>query len=180
MALGDKFSGVVSSSFSDYLFEKYKTAKEAKSFDRHLIAMYDPKFRRARDISVADDPYVYGTVQSMFHQANNQFYNFDISDKIDIWIMEYTDASAGYVDWHMDFDGKSLHDNSLGQQIKIAMSIGLSDNYTGGELEFDDSIVFLKKGEFVVFPSMFRHRVQPIKQGTRVSMVAWQYGPNWK
>lgn len=180
MALGDKFSGLVSSSFSDYLLEKYKAAKEAKAFDKHLIAMYDPKFRRARDINVADDPYIYNTVQSIFHQANQQFYNFDISSKIEIWIMEYTEASAGYVDWHMDFEGKSLHNNDVGEQIKLAMSLGLTDDYTGGELEFDEGIIQLKKDNFVVFPSMFRHRVQPVKQGTRVSMVAWQYGPNWK
>ena len=179
MALGDKFISTVSSSFSDYLLEKYKAAKETNSFDKKLIAMYDPKFRRAKDISVADDPYIFNTVQSLFHQANSN-YEFDLNNKIDIWIMEYTEGSAGYVDWHTDFDSKSLHDNSIGEQITLSISLGLSEDYQGGVLEFDDGIISLKKNDFVVFPSMFRHRVTPVSKGTRITMVAWQYGPNWK
>jgi len=180
MALGKKFYGTVASGFSGYCLEQYKKAKESNSFDKHLIAFYDKKFRRAKDISVADNPLIFSTIQGIFREANKD-YKFVLHEHhIDIWIMEYTEGAAGYVDWHVDFEGKSLADNAVGEQIKLSMSLALTEDYKGGELEFDEGRVELGTNDLVVFPSFFRHKVNPVKQGTRVALVAWQYGPNWK
>jgi|TARA_R110000824_G_scaffold89525_1_gene219432 predicted 2-oxoglutarate/Fe(II)-dependent dioxygenase YbiX len=53
---------------------------------------------------------------------------------------------------------------------------GLNDNYTGGELVlFGDTIVELKQGELIIFPSSFLypHKVKPVKKGTRYSYISW-------
>ena len=58
----------------------------------------------------------------------------------------------------------------------------LNDNYKGGELEFKDShkniSLNLTKGDMVVFPSFLLHRVKPILDGTRISLVGWIVGQN--
>ena len=56
----------------------------------------------------------------------------------------------------------------------------------GGDLEFDlryqekPKIVICKelknKGSMVVFPSFVWHRVKPVTEGTRYSLVAWNLG----
>jgi len=53
-----------------------------------------------------------------------------------------------------------------------------NDNFTGGEFVFwDDYKINLKKGDLVVFPSLFMytHRVNEITQGTRYSLVCWYW-----
>ena len=64
--------------------------------------------------------------------------------------------------------------------------------YEGGDLEFDlrdksDSTsniqttkIARKKGSIIVFPSFVWHRVTPVTQGTRYSLVIWNCGLPFK
>jgi hypothetical protein len=55
---------------------------------------------------------------------------------------------------------------------------GLNNDYTGGELVFwEDSIVPLKEGEIMIFPSnfLYPHRVDMVTKGTRYSYVSWTW-----
>lgn len=55
---------------------------------------------------------------------------------------------------------------------------GLNNDYTGGELVFwEDSILPLKAGEIMIFPSCFLypHRVDLVTKGTRYSYVSWAW-----
>jgi Rps23 Pro-64 3,4-dihydroxylase Tpa1-like proline 4-hydroxylase len=65
---------------------------------------------------------------------------------------------------------------------ELSCIINLNDNYKGGELSFFDNYsnkeilqCALKKGSVVFFPSnfMYPHKINPIKKGTRYSIVAW-------
>ena len=150
MALGDKVTGSVSSMFLDHCIARYNVAKEQNELRRDAVTMYSRKFRRAKDISVADDPIIRSTIQTLMMSHNNAHYEFDLNDDIEIYIMEYTEASAGYVDWHNDFAAKPLYDQSLGKQIKLSMSLMLNDDFTGGELEFDEGPQQLGKGEYLL------------------------------
>ena len=67
----------------------------------------------------------------------------------------------------------------------------LSDpsDYKGGELEFsfptpeNRNISSIKEiitqGSIVVFPSFIWHRVKPVTEGTRYSLVIWSIGNNF-
>ena len=63
----------------------------------------------------------------------------------------------------------------------LSIIINLNDEYEGGDLVFTDQkdnvIKRLKlgKGSILFFPSnfMYPHSIQPIKKGTRYSIVAW-------
>ena len=79
--------------------------------------------------------------------------------------------------------------NVRGKIRKLSMTICLSDekDYKGGEFEFQprfeenpNHIVECKevrqKGSIVVFPSFIWHRVKPVTEGTRYSLVVWNLG----
>jgi len=177
MAVIDQYFGKVSSSFSEYLLDKYNSSDLTK--DRRT------KFRRASDVNISDDTFVQNTIKFLFEKANNESYHFDLNDKIDIHLIDYEADAVGFLDWHTDFMGAGIRDNSVGEYIKMSLSLGLNDDFEGGQLEFDKQFAIseptrLNKNDYVIFPAFHRHRVLPVSKGKRVVCVAWAYGPNWK
>jgi PKHD-type hydroxylase len=102
-----------------------------------------------------------------------------------------------FYDWHCDswdqpynnLDNKDTH----GKIRKLSVTCSLSDpkDYKGGELEFqfrntDDPtptrpcLEILPRGSIVVFPSFVWHRVKPVTEGTRYSLVIWNLGYPFK
>jgi hypothetical protein len=71
---------------------------------------------------------------------------------------------------HSLFEGKE-------KGIPILSVLGiLNDNYEGGEfIMFEKEEVKLKKGDLLIFPSIFLypHKVEPVKKGTRYSFISW-------
>ena len=71
---------------------------------------------------------------------------------------------------HTIFDGKR-------KGVPILSCLGaLNDDYTGGEFVlFGDTVVELKKGELLIFPSTFLypHKVEPVKKGKRYTYISW-------
>jgi hypothetical protein len=68
------------------------------------------------------------------------------------------------------FDG-----NKKGIPIVSVLGI-LNDNYEGGEfIMFEDEEIKFKKGDILVFPSIFLypHKVEPVTKGTRYSFISW-------
>ena len=87
---------------------------------------------------------------------------------------------GGKYDWHSDYGVSPKR----GVYRKLSMTIQLSDpsEYEGGELEIVDyynrTHIFPKeKGMFIVFDSRIPHRVCPVTNGTRMSLVGWANGP---
>jgi len=70
----------------------------------------------------------------------------------------------------------SLYDG-INKGIPILTIIGLlNDDFDGGDLiMFEDTKVPLKKGDIVIFPSvfLFPHKIEKIIKGTRYSVVSW-------
>jgi len=74
---------------------------------------------------------------------------------------------GGFYSWHTDHFEQ--HPRSL------SALLFLNDDFTGGELEFDDLTIKPQRGHVALFPSnfMFRHRVTPVEAGTRYTCVTW-------
>ena len=71
---------------------------------------------------------------------------------------------------HSMFDG-----NQKGIPILSVLGI-LNDDYEGGEfIMLEDEEIKLKKGDILVFPSIFLypHKVEPVTKGTRYSFISW-------
>jgi len=115
--------------------------------------------------------------------ANRMSFNFNIENHAEIQYTMYSADKKGHFDWHEDVQwGKEDFSDR-----KLSVTIQLSDpaEYEGGNFEFEfappiDPTLAKKKGTVVVFPSYLRHRVTPVTQGVRKSLVAWFEGPRWK
>ena len=60
----------------------------------------------------------------------------------------------------------------------ISMIALINDNFSGGEfVMFDTEVYKLKKGQVIIFPSifLFPHKVNPVTNGERISMVSWVF-----
>ena len=82
-----------------------------------------------------------------------------------------------HYDWHID--RRPVHQGE--DEKKLSFSLILNENYEGGELEFknsDENISLdLNKGDMVIFPSTLLHRVKPVTNKIRKSLVGWMIGP---
>ena len=118
----------------------------------------------------------------------NKRYRFDLTGFAEDLQFTIYEPGAFYT-WHQDgLDGRVAH-------RKLSMVLQLSDpaDYEGGELQLfdiyedaDDTQLeefrtsSVKRGTAIVFPSFEYHRVMPLRQGVRYSLVAWISGPPFR
>ena len=83
------------------------------------------------------------------------------------------------------------NDPSNGKIRKLSVTVTLSDpkEYKGGEFQLTELdprenrtyiTIPKKKNSIVVFHSNDWHRVKPVTEGVRYSLVGWVLGPKWK
>lgn len=121
-------------------------------------------------------------------EANKELWNFDLhSAPENIQYTEYYAHENGHYDWHQD-----IGPGELPSKRKISITVQLSDSeeYEGGELQIttggDTSNNWgaqtcpRGRGVVVLFPSYMMHRVSPVKEGTRKSLVLWVGGSHYK
>ena len=123
---------------------------------------------------------MYKDIEKTMLQANNNHFGFE-----DMRLTEpgqFTHyLTGGFYDWHMDNDVTFIHQPPV---RKISMTLLLSDptTFEGGELEFmsKGKTAKLKQGQAIFFASWLQHRVKPVTQGERKSLVMWFGGPSFK
>ena len=144
---------------------------------------------RKSDIVWIDDQWVYDLIWDYMLAANEQAgWNYEITAAESPQLTRYKET--GYYTWHADGIGSHNEvyhdpDNKFrhGNTRKLTMSVILNDDYTAGDLEIfkaDNPLPKLKEGSIVVFPSFLHHRVTPVTEGTRYSLVSWFLGPPFK
>lgn len=103
--------------------------------------------------------WVYNLMQSYAREAQEALgidRVISIQDKIQL----STYYPGDHYDWHRD-------------ARVMSCSVLLSNNFTGGRLEFKEGGPLLKReGHAVFFPDVL-HRVRPVLEGTRDSLVVW-------
>jgi len=94
---------------------------------------------------------------------------FELSGLGDFQFTEY--QKDDYYNWHTDSTKDVFKERFYSTIIQI------SDEYEGGELEIieNDSHITLEKGlgNLFLFPSTYLHRIKPITNGVRYSLVNW-------
>tara|TARA_B100001996_G_scaffold195791_1_gene149995 strand:- start:1229 stop:1966 length:738 start_codon:yes stop_codon:yes gene_type:complete len=143
-------------------------------------------------------PFLYQYIQ----QANHHLFQYDITGLYynNIHHLEYKEGH--FHSWHIDNNGcdsvafeppcsRALLNLPKQYCRKLSFTLQLSDpeDYTGGELEIevnssDDpkKTVTLDKdrGTLGIFDPRTRHRISPVKSGTRKALVGWAIGPRWR
>lgn len=120
-------------------------------------------------------------------EVNERFFNMALTQCEPAQLALYTaakdpDGVNSHYDWHWD-----MLTPAPGVPRKLSMCLMLSDpaEFEGGDLEvMAGSAVPLKlqqqQGRAWFFPSYLLHRVTPVTQGTRRSMVVWAGGPGFR
>ena len=156
------------------------------------------KLYKTRNSSIVwlDDPCIYREVMPFVHEANTfGGWNFNIEHPESCQFTKYRETQ--HYTWHQDSFPKPINKpntphHGLTRKLSVTVSLADGDSYEGGDLEFDlrnnsDSTNNIqtvkaarKKGSIVVFPSFVWHRVTPVTQGTRYSLVVWNLGAPFK
>ena len=154
---------------------------------------------RKSGIFFSSDQWLFDLIWPFMQDANKGAgWGYDVSGCEAIQITKYD--SSDYYHWHKDGNGCQMSkyqepDNTWlnGNVRKLSMTVILGDAYTGGEFQIaslnsskDSFEVTVHTppvggvGSIVVFPSFLMHRIKPVKEGARYSLVAWFVGPPFK
>lgn len=132
-------------------------------------------------LSSSDSDYywIFQRCTSAVIELNKKFWNFDLKHIEGLQYTAYDDQGDHY-SWHMDMMYRDL------QNRKLSFSIHLDDasSYQGCDLEIlvgkDPAETRRGQGTMIVFPSYILHRVTPIQEGSRHSLVGWVCGPRFR
>jgi PKHD-type hydroxylase len=123
--------------------------------------------------------WIYDKIGELAAVANKEMWNFDIWGFPDN--LQYTiyHGNGGHYDWHLD-----LGPNMSNRKLSVVVQLAGPNEYEGGDLEINvgGSILTVprEKGLVCFFPSFLLHRVTPTTAGTRISLVTWLGGNNFR
>jgi len=127
-----------------------------------------------------DTHWIYQRLTDQITAANQQVFKFDIDYIECLQYTEYLELGDRY-EQHVDMQERSLHNR------KLSFSLQLTDptRYKGSDLEFITGYntaqsASRQQGALIVFPSYQMHRVTPLLEGQRISLVGWVAGPHWR
>jgi len=153
---------------------------------------------RNSNIAWLNDKWIYREVMPFIDAANEMAgWNFDTDVSEDFQFTKY--KLNQHYDWHCDSFPAPFNKPHVplqhGKIRKLSATISLSEpsSYSGGELEFNfndpskskkqnihQCKEVLPKGSIVIFPSFVYHRVCPVTEGIRYSLVLWTLGKPYR
>jgi len=132
-----------------------------------------------------DTAWIFDRFNDIIVRLNEQFYGFNLNGYDAFQYTEYDSNKLGRYDWHMD---TQLGHNPLADTRKLSVVLNLTkpdEDYKGGQfqinlgMEEDAETVNIPRGRIIVFPSFVIHRVTPVIEGIRRSLVIWVTGPKF-
>ena len=134
---------------------------------------------RKSDIVWTKERWVYDLISPYMITANEKAgWKYNIVAAEDCQVTRYT--KDGFYNWHIDGMGSHSELQDDGNTRKLSMSIILNSDYEGGDFEMkglENQVPRLEEGSIIVFPSFIEHRVTPVTEGIRYSLVSWFVGP---
>ena len=131
-------------------------------------------------IPFKDMPEMYQDIERTMLKANGNHFGFDGVRLTEPGQFTHY-LEGGFYEWHMDNDVVGKHQPPV---RKISMTLLLNDpsEFEGGDLELieENKTAPIQQGHAVCFASFLRHRVKPVTQGIRKSLVVWFGGAPFK
>lgn len=131
-------------------------------------------------------------VWNFLRKANEIQFHYDIEYFQAVQFAEY--KNGGFYDWHQDASG--IAPNNETRKLSLTLALSNPDTFKGGELQFYNGDRPMEdmgeitaeqikndikaQGTVIVFDSRDFHRVTPVVDGTRHSIVCWTIGKNFK
>lgn len=167
----------------DHIIEIAKRDKlKSSAIGDHKGSSVDSEYRNSLETFISvnkETQYLYSKLSGAVEYLNSKFFNFDLWGFAEpLQFTEYI-APNGKYDSHID----CLYDSRV---RKLTAVVQLTDpsTYVGGDLEIIDSETPTKmirtRGCLLAFPSYKLHRVTPVTEGTRNTLVGWVTGPCFK
>ena len=116
---------------------------------------------------------MYEDLNNFIQKANRNHFGFeDIQITEQAQFTEY--PTGGFYDWHMDTDVNMQHEPPV-RKISMTLLLSPENQFEGGDLELmsPGKKVKLTQGSAICFASFLNHRVAPVTQGVRQSLVMW-------
>lgn len=127
--------------------------------------------------------WIFDKVNHCTDKTNREMFGFDLYRSEKAQYTLYNDSSSDFYRYHWDI---FTNRKSLYPQRKLSVVLQLSDfeDYEGGSLLLNEGGVINEAnksiGSLVFFPSWLVHSIEPVRKGTRESLVFWFEGPNWR
>ena len=170
----------------------YSEKKRGKEMTQ-LASYLEPKVRKTLVCYIKDkNNKINKLVWGFLKEANRIQFNYDLEYFQATQFAEYKDG--GFYGWHQD-DTATDKSNKI-RKLSLTLVLSNPNNFEGGELQFynggrpmaDMGEItgeqvkndIKSQGTVIVFDSRDFHRVTPIVNGIRHSLVAWAVGPNFK
>ena len=125
-----------------------------------------------------DNQWIFDRLGELVVTANSEMWNFDLVAFGDnIQYTKYEGSVGGHYNWHSDIGESVSH-----RKLSLIVQLSDEEEYDGGLVQFNIGHKILDlpktKGSVFIFPSFLLHRVNPVVDGTRRSLVSWITGPN--
>lgn len=137
----------------------------------------------------ADTDWIFARMNNTARIINDRWYGFALNGYESVQFTEYHGEVGGKYDWHMDL---CMGDHCLPPEMieprKLSLAMLLNEpgvDFKGGEFQFnlgneaEAKTAEQKKGRILAFPSWMIHRVTPVNEGVRRSLVVWVTGPKF-
>lgn len=182
---------IATKAFTDDEVDKIIDLEDLQKYQKGAVGSVDAgskvsKKTRDSDVQwIMHDPqsdWLYRKFSMITSQINYDHFMFDIDGFESFQYTKYSAKEKQHYDWHIDSGNTSAP-----FERKISATIMLTEpkKYTGGEFQvvLDGQVekpqtMKLERGDIVFFASYFPHRVCPITEGIRRSLVCWVMGKN--
>jgi len=123
--------------------------------------------------------WIFARLTAAIVETNEKYFGFDLTGlEQGLQFTKYVAPSSHY-DWHLDRGF-----NFPTRKLSMTLQLSEPDDYKGGALQLKfgkrDTTLERERGMAYFFPSYTLHRVKPVTEGTRYSLVAWVAGPPFK
>jgi PKHD-type hydroxylase len=128
-----------------------------------------------------ESKWLYDKISNAVISNNDEVYQFELLGADPLQYTIYESEENGEYDWHTDI----LQNGERVRKISVVILLSDTSDFYGGSFLVSPSggkpqEIVMKKGRMVVFPSWLPHRVAPVLEGTRISLVMWFYGKRFK
>lgn len=165
---------------SSFIEEQLRKPLQQSGLSRTGQDVYDLQFRNSYQVTVSPGNPVVEKIREVAKTSNEKHFKINISKySSETHFVQYN--SGGVFEKHSDTlwpaDVIGLNRRPIRKLTAIAL---LNEDFTGGKLALwytNERYSFkFNAGDVLVFPSYVNHKVDPIENGTRYSLVSWSYG----
>jgi len=120
--------------------------------------------------------WVFKLLEKYIYEVNGTKYNFQLSGLYEaLQLTKY--PPGGHYTWHED----NMEPEFTTRKLSIVIQLSDPADFSGGEfIIFPSTKPPRTQGSVYIFPSFVTHKVSPVEQGVRYSLVAWVTGEPFK